>query len=142
MIQNANPAVALISLVCSTLDDGAALAADELNVVANGNALAVTDGGTAPGSNNVVNGAFPKLVKEDVTFNPTGNGLGKLDSTLKTSPINPRPNAGITGVAGCPAPRGPGLDASATYRGAFLRTAPELWTTGWTALNLAGLLAD
>jgi len=139
---NASLPVALISLVCSTLDDGAALAADELNVVANGNALAVTDGGTAPGSNNVVNGAFPNLVKEDATFDPTGNSLGKLDSTLKTSPINPRANAGITGVAGCPGPRGPGLDSSATYRGAFLRTAPELWTTGWTTLNLAGLLAD
>ncbi len=143
VVENANPAAALISLVCSTLDDGAALAADELNVVGNGNALAVTDGATAPGSNNVVNSAaFPNLVKEDATFNPTGNGAGKLDASLKVSPINPRPNAGLTGVAGCPGPRGPGLDATATYRGAFLRTAPELWTTGWTALNLAGLLAD
>jgi hypothetical protein len=116
--------VALISLVCSTLDDGAALAANELNAVANGNALAITDGGTAPASNNVVNGAFPGMVNEDVTFDPTGNGLGKLASGLKAAPINPRPLAGLTGVAGC-RPKGPGLDATATYRGAFLRTTPE-----------------
>ena len=131
-----------MDLVCSTLDDGAALGAAETDVVNFGNALAVRDGGVAPGSNNVVNGAFPKLVNEDVSFNPQGNAAGKLDATLKATPINPRPNAGLTGVAGCPGPRGPGLDSTATYRGAFLRTAPELWTTGWTTLNLAGLLAD
>jgi hypothetical protein len=34
------------------------------------------------------------------------------------------------------------MDASATYRGAFARTAPSLWTTGWTVLNRAGLLAN
>jgi hypothetical protein len=131
----------LTALVCSTLDDGAALAAQEQTAVTNGNDLSASLGGAAA-SNNVVNGAFPNLVKEDATFDPTGNGAGKLDASLKVSPINPRPNAGLTGVAGCVAPAGPGLDRAATYRGAFARTAPKLWTTGWTVLNRAGLLAD
>ena len=137
----ANATAGLISLVCSTLDDGAALAAIENTVVTNGNAINARLGGTAAG-NNLVNGAFPNLVNEDTTFDPTGNAAGKLDASLKPSPINPRPNAGISGVAGCVAPQGPGLDAGATYRGAFNRTAPTLWTTGWTTLNLAGLLAN
>jgi hypothetical protein len=130
----------LVSLVCSTLDDGAALATAELDVVANGNALSASLGGTAAG-NNVVNGAFPNLVKEDATFDPTGDAAGKLVAALKPTPMNPRPNVGITGVAGCVPPQGPGL-SGVTYRGAFNRTAPTLWTTGWTTLNRAGLLAN
>jgi hypothetical protein len=138
-ITNANNG--LIALVCSTLASGAAPAAQETTVISNGNALNLALGGSAAG-NNVVNGAFNGLTKEDQTFDPTGNAQGKLDSSLKPSPINPRPAAGFTGVAGCLAPRGPGLDANATYRGAFLRTVPTLWTTGWTVLNASGLLAD
>lgn len=136
-----NATAGLISLVCSTLHSGAALAPIENTVVSNGNALNTRLGGTAAG-NNVVNGAFPGLANGDVTFDPTGNAQGKLAASLKATPINPRPNAGITGVAGCVGPRGPGLDAGATFRGAFNRTAPTLWTTGWTTLNRAGLLAN
>jgi hypothetical protein len=138
-IDNANNG--LIALVCSTLDDGAGLAAQETTVVGNGNALNLALGGNAGGAN-VVNGAFAGLVKEDQTFNPVGNAAGKLVAGLKPSPLNPRPAAGLTGVGGCVAPRGPGLDPAGTFRGAFARTAPTLWTTGWTALNLAGLLAN
>jgi len=132
----------LVSLVCSTLDDGAALAAAELTTVANGDALAVRLGGVAPASNNVVNSAlFPGLVNEDVTFNPQGNAAGKLDSSLKATPINPRPSFGLTGIVGCP-----GVETQVVspvpFRGAFNRTAPRLWTTGWTVLSISGLIAD
>lgn len=137
-LDNANNG--LISLVCSTLANGAPLAAAEQTVVANGNALNAEFGGTAAG-NNVVNGAFNGLLKEDQTFDPTGNAQGKLVSSLKSSPINPRPAAGLAGIGNCVAPSGPGLER-ANFRGAFLRTAPRLWTTGWTTLNRAGLLAN
>ena len=133
----------LIALVCSTLDDGAAPAAQESTVITNGNDLSTSLGGSAA-SVNVVNDApavFNGLVKEDQSFNPTGNASGKLVSSLKPSPINPRPNIG-GGIIGCVAPQNPGVDRSATYRGAFLRTAPALWTTGWTVLSISGLLAN
>lgn len=139
-IDNANNG--LIALVCSTLDDGAGLAAGETTVVNNGNGLNLALGGNAGGANQVNNAAFPGLANEDVTFNPVGNAAGKLAASLKSAPINPRPAAAGVGTVGCVAPRGPGLDAGGTFRGAFSRTAGTLWTTGWTALNLAGLLAN
>jgi len=139
-----------VAIVCSTMANGAAPAAQESLAIANGDALNLALGGTAAGAN-VVNGAgFNNLLKRDQTFDPTGLGgancpgplCGKLAASLKPSPINPRPAAGFVGVAGCVPPQGPGLDSSATYRGAFPSTAPTLWTTGWTALNRAGLLAN
>jgi hypothetical protein len=137
-IENANNG--LISLVCSSLDDGAALGAGETTVVTNGNALNLELGGTAAGAN-VTNGTFAGLSKEDASFNLTGDVNGKLVASLKASPINPRPT-GFVGVSGCTNPRGPGLTTNATYRGAFLSSAPTLWTTGWTAMNIGGLLAN
>lgn len=140
-IDNAN--AGLINLVCSTLDDGAGPAAQETTVINNGNALSAALGGTA-GSNNVVNDSpsvFSGLQKEDQSFDPQGDANGKLVASLKPSPINPRPNL-TGGIVGCVAPQNPGVDGSATYRGAFARTAPSLWTTGWTVLNRAGLLAN
>jgi hypothetical protein len=139
-LDNANNG--LINLVCSTLDDGAALAAQETTVSTNGNALALSLGGTAPATNNAVNPAGFGLVNEDTTFDPTGNAAGKLVALLKPSPIDPRPASGgfpPPPIAGCPAPRGTGLDAGATYRGAFATGAP-LWTNGWTVLSIADLL--
>jgi len=131
----------LISLVCSTFDDTGALDALETTVVTNGNSLSTFLGGAAGGANTINVAAFPGLVNEDQTFDPQGNAAGKLDATLKPSPINPRPNAGLTGTGSCVLPQGPGL-TKVTYRGAFDRTAPLLWTTDWTALNVGGLLAD
>ena len=66
---------------------------------------------------------------------------GKLVPALKGTPMNPRPNL-TGGTIGCVAPQNPGVDRSATYRGAFVRSAPTLWTTDWTAMNIGGLLAD
>lgn len=133
-----NNTAGLVALVSSTLHDGAAFASGETTASSNGNTLATALGGTA----NVVNsGTAGSLTVEDISFNPTGNASGKLDSTLKVSKINPRPAFSLTGLTGGVPPQGPNLE-SATYRGAFNRTATTLWTTGWTALNKAGLLAD
>lgn len=137
--ENANGG--LISLVCSTFDDTGALDALETTVVTNGNNLSTFLGGAAGSANTINVAAFPGLVNEDQTFDPQGNGAGKLDATLKPSPINPRPNVGLTGTAGCVATQGPGL-TSVTYRGAFAGSASTLWTTGWSALNRGGLLAN
>ncbi len=140
-IDNANND--LIALVCSTLDSGAALAAGESTVVTNGNDLSTSLGGGA-GAANVVNdvpSVFSGLAKEDQTFDPTGDAAGKLVASLKATPMNPRPNL-TGGTVGCVAPQNPGVDRSATHRGAFVRTAPTLWTTDWTAMNIGGLLAD
>ena len=107
-----------------------------------GDALAVALGGVAPASNNVVNNLlFPGLVNEDVTHNPQGNASGKLDGSLKASVIDPRPNFGLTGLIGCPAIENSKV-TPVTYRGAFDRTAPRLWTTDWTVLSQADLIAD
>jgi hypothetical protein len=146
-IDNANNN--LLRLVCSTLDDGAAPAAQETTVINNGNTFAVRLGGTAPGSNNAVNLATTSfLIDEDTTFDPTGNAAGKLVSTLKVAPIDPHPAAGgfpPPPTAGCPQTRGTGLDV-VTYRGAFA-AGSVLWTgstatnTAWTVLSQSGLMA-
>jgi hypothetical protein len=135
----------LIALACSTLDSGAALAVNELTVVTNGNDLSTSLGGGAASANvvNDVPSVFSGLVKEDQTFDPTATiSGGKLVAgALKPVPMNPRPNL-TGGIVGCVAPQNPGVDRSATYRGAFVRTAPTLWTTDWTAMNIGGMLAD
>ena len=133
-----------VNLVCSTLDDGAALAANELTVVTNGDALSELLRGAAPSTadNNSVNPATFDLVNDDVTFDPTGDASGNLAASLKAAATNPRTVQGLGRPnAGCAAPRGTGLDSAATYRGAFSFSNP-LWTNGWTALNQAGLLAN
>ena len=145
-IDNVN--AGLISLISSTLDDGGALGAAENTAVANGDAIAASQGATA----NVVNNAlFQGLVNEDATFDPQGDATcpgalcGKLSAAVaaaKAAPIDPRPAFGLIGLGQGIAPTAPGLDSSATYRGAFERTAPVLWTTGWTVLNRSGLMVD
>jgi hypothetical protein len=130
----------LIAFACSTFDDTGALDATELVASANGNALQTSRGGGALSANTINVAAWLGLVNEDTTFDPTGNAAGKLDPTVKPAPINPRPLGGLTGTAGCVAPKG-SLTA-VTYRGAFDGTGVTLWTTNWTAVNIGGLLAD
>ena len=137
----ANTNAGRIALACSTFDDTGTLDATELLASTNGNTLQTSQGGLASSANTVNVAAFPGLVNEDQTFDPTGNPAGKLDLGLKASAINPRPNSGLTGTGGCVPPQGPGL-ASVSYRGAFDRTASQLWTTDWTALSIGGVLAD
>ncbi len=136
-----NTTAGLLGFACSTFDDTGALDATELAASANGNALELNQGGLAGSANTINVAAFPGLVNEDQTFDPTGNAAGKLDASLRPSPINPRPNVGLTGTVGCVPPQGPAL-ARVVYRGAFSSTAAVLWTTDWTALNVGGLLAD
>ena len=131
----------LVLVACTTLQNGLALGALESTAFNNGNALETSQGGGATSANTIYSASFLGLVNADQTFNPQGNAAGKLDASLKVSPINPRPIAGLTGTAGCVAPQLPGL-SKVTYRGAFSSAAPTLWTTGWTALNEAGLLAN
>ena len=139
-IDNAN--AGLSNVVCTTLANGAALAAADNVLITNGNALNLTLGGTAAGANSVYAAGFNNLVNRDQTFDPTGDANGKLTAALKLVPLNPRPAAGITGTGGCVPPFGAGL-SPVTYRGAFSGVAANpLWTTGWTAMNQAGLLAN
>jgi hypothetical protein len=143
---DANVTNKLTFLVCSTLDDTGALDATETLAATNGNELSENLRGVSPtvtSDDNVLNGGFTNLVEEDQTFDPTGDASGKLSAALvgANGVINPRPS-GFTGTSGCVAPQGPGLDASATFRGAFPAGAAPLWTTGWTTLNIAGLLAN
>jgi hypothetical protein len=129
-----------ISLVCSTLDDGAGLTADAQEIVDNGDALVTALGGGAA-SSNVIYGLFANLASEDTTFDPQGNASGKLDSTLVGSKIDPRPT-GFVGIGGCPAPpAGMGLDPAATYRGAF-PIGGKPWTAGWTVLGIAEMMVN
>ena len=129
-----NVATCSALVLASTFDDGAALNATELAALACGDNDVRTPSAT---SNNFVNAvAFPGLAQEDTTFDPQGNASGKLDATLRPSPIDPRPNFGLSGIAGG-ITSGP---SPVTFRGAFDRTLPTLWTDGWTVLSIAGLL--
>jgi len=131
-----NVANGLVNVVSSTFNNTAALSGDAATVIANGDAIAANFGGTA----NVVN-AGNTLTQGDVSFDPTGDANGKLVSSLKSAPIDPRPAFAFSGINDGAQAQGFGLEA-VTYRGAFDRAAPTLWTTGWTAMNIAGLLAD
>lgn len=125
-----------VRLVASTCADGGALGTAEQDVVANGDA-AVAAGKYNGGSANVLVG-FAGLANEDTTFDPQGDASGKLNASLKSAPIDPRPT-GTVGVDGGVSASDGGLDASATFRGAFDRTRP-LWTNDWTTLSIGGLL--
>jgi len=129
----------LIRMVSSTLDGGAAPAAGAAALAISNGDAAVPGDYNSSGTANVVNsGLFAGLTNEDATFNPQGNASGKLDASLKSSPIDPRPN-----VASDPSTIGVGVQTGpangATYRGAFPQSTP-LWTDGWTALSIGGLL--
>lgn len=109
----------------------------ETAVSTNGNAFVLRINGVASANNYAPGGS---LLNSDITFDPRGNAAGKLNTSLKPTKINPRPTGlGFTGIA----PQGNGLDRTATYRGAFpTSTLLPLWTTGWTALNVGGILAN
>lgn len=78
-------------------------------------------------------GGFTGLVQEDPTFDPK-------DWSTVTLKYDPRPKGP---GADCGITLPPPFDQAATYRGAFPpNPGTELWTTGWTVLNLAGVLAN
>ncbi len=96
------------------------------------------NGGSIPGT-------FPGLVNEDITFDPRGVG-GKLLGA-KTTPIDPRPaRRSGPGNTQCVVTvsdvEHPVPERSFGLRGASPPGDDDLWTTGWTALSVGGILAD
>jgi hypothetical protein len=126
-----NDLVRMVASVCA--DTGAANA----TVIANGDAYAEQVLGNATDGDNVATAA-EVMVKEDppATFTGKGNAAGKVAGFA--GPYDPRPTGTDVGIP----PQDTGLDRAATYRGAFENAATQLWTTGWTAANQGGLLAD
>jgi hypothetical protein len=97
--------------------------------------------GIAPGST-----LYPAtLNRNSSTLDTMFTGLTSAPSQTTTDGINPRPKSTASALfygsaqdqAYVPAPL-----VSTNYKGAFDRTAAGLWTTGWTALNVRGVLAD
>ena len=140
----------LIRMIATSCSGGAAFTACGNTASTNGNAYALLETGQACSSNKLNDPSFTGLVQEDPTFDPRGvTGLPAPNPTLGRltpagAPYDPRPNAASTvaGIGcGVSPSRGP-LDRAATYRGAFTQTAPELWTDGWSTLNIAGVLAN
>src|SRR5690606_21620239 len=128
----------------TTIADSAAANAACTTAATNGN-TAVTDGEYDGGSSNFLAVSGDILVNENHYYDPQGvvvGGRGKLLGAKVGLPAVPRPaSPADANVSGGIRPRGDGLDASATYRGAFPASQP-LWTTGWTAMNVGGILAD
>jgi hypothetical protein len=123
--------VRLVASICA--DTGAPNA----TVAANGDAYAERITGDAVSYDNIST-ASDVLVAEDAAgFTGAGGADGKLP-TIGVTAYDPRPTGTELGLT----PQDTGLDRSATYRGAFEHGAAELWTTGWTAGNAAGLIAD
>lgn len=138
-----NAAAGILTVSASTFVSGNATFGVTTEQAASnaGDALAVRLGSI--GTNRVNPASYNGLVQRDPTFDPTGNSAGKLDATLKSVKLNPRTASGSgTNAGNGVVPQGPSLDRGATYRGAFPFSAPKLWTTGWTALNIGGIMAD
>lgn len=136
-------------IVASTFANTTAVSGLAATALAGGDA-AVTAGEYDGGSANVDGGSTSLLVNENMYFVPTGvvsNGRGKLQGAKTdaagvagAASADPRPaNPSAAEVSGGVAPRGFGLDGSATYRGAFPASQP-LWTDGWTTLDMGGVL--
>lgn len=133
------------AVYATSCSDTAAPDQGGLDAAARGDADVAEGSVTCPGGAclNVLAASSPLLVNENTFFEPkcaAATVPGKLDG-CKASPIDPRPlgTAPINEVGEGIVPSGPGLDASATYRGAFPAGQP-LFTDGWTALNAGGLL--
>jgi hypothetical protein len=125
------------SVACTYADGASPTGGAAALAISNGDA-AVPEEYNDSGTANVVNsGSFAGLENEDVSFNPKGNGSGKLASGLKSAPIDPRVDTSSTAGVGGGVTTGP--DPGATYRGAFQQSVP-LWTDGWTTLDMGGLL--
>ncbi|MEZ4331633.1 MAG: PEP-CTERM sorting domain-containing protein [Myxococcota bacterium] len=124
---NANDGLIVANAV--TCDNVAAVPAgqDEATVFGNGvRNVTCVDG---------VDDADFKMNARDTSFTPTGVA-GKLNASLKTMDFRPSVlNATMADGIHPPAPL-----EDVTYRGAFDAT-PAMWTEGWTAFSMAGMLA-
>ena len=135
-----NAAAGLVIVANTTFAgvDAADFGTPETNATAAGDAI--TSVINAANVNKINAGTVASLIQNaDTSFNPVGNVSGKLDSSLKASPINPRSKAGANNVNGVKVGYLGGQ--TVLYRGAFpTSTSAALWTDGWTALSIAGLL--
>lgn len=130
----------IVRIVASTFADSGAPAIDCGAAITAGDA-AVAAGEYDGGSANFPTVTGEILVQDNYFFDPKGVA-GKLAGSKVGAPADPRPaNPTDANVSGGVRPRGAGLDASATYRGAFPASQP-LWTAGWTALSQGGILVD
>lgn len=117
--------------------------------MANGDAITVAaDNAQYINRKNASFNASGAVLNDDTTFNPQGStgvtsnaGAGVLAGSLKATKLDPRPRTALSTLRATGA-FGPGVEDTA-YRGAFdTSTSVDLWTTGWTALNLGGILVD
>jgi hypothetical protein len=112
---------------------------DATQALENGNAI---NGVGVSGGGNLVNptaSSVLDLTNEDTTFAPYGNALGQLDSSLKSSLIDLRPQS-ASGYSGGISPGGHSVPRpEVEYRGAF-EPGGEVWTDGWTVLSIGGLM--
>ena len=128
----------------SAIDAGATAAANT------GDAQVAAGSEYIGGSANVIGFGGQLLANENHFFRPTGvlaNGRGKLlgaktsdAGVIGGAPMNPRPlNPANAEVSGGIEPHWPGMDRSATYRGAF-GASGDLWAEPWSALALGGIV--
>jgi hypothetical protein len=113
---------------------------DTTQVLENGNAIHGVGVSTGGNLVNPTASGVLDLTNEDTTFKPYGNASGELDSSLKASPIDLRPQSSTGYVAGI-APGGhPVKDSTVQYKGAFDPGSTDApWTDGWTVLSIADL---
>ncbi|MEM9177152.1 MAG: hypothetical protein AAGC67_18215 [Myxococcota bacterium] len=131
----------IIRVVATTFADSAAPNANCLTAASDGDA-AVAAGEYDGGSVNFTAVSGEILVQDNYFFDPQGGPGGKMDGAKVGAFADPRPaNPLAANVSGGIRPRGSGLDASATYRGAFPASQP-LWTTGWTVLSTGEVFAE
>ncbi len=131
----------IVRIVASTFADSGAANAACLTAAADGDA-AVNAGEYDGGSANATAVVGEILVNDNYFFDPQGNAGFGLVGTKVGAAADPRPAAPTAAnVSGGVRPRGAGLDATATYRGAFPASQP-LWTAGWTVLSQGGIFVE
>ena len=131
----------IIRIVASTFADSGAANAACLTAAADGDA-AVAAGEYDGGSANATAVSGEILVNDNYFFDPQGNAGYGLLGTKVGAGADPRPASPTdANVSGGVRPRGAGLDATATYRGAF-PASQRLWTAGWTVLSQGGIFVE
>ncbi|MGB0333889.1 MAG: hypothetical protein ACPGGN_00850 [Opitutales bacterium] len=99
--------------------------------------------------NNTEGESEANIASADPGFGQVGTGFFAVDqggidlSDLTGGTFNPVPNPDSSAAWGSTVDLGSNFFDAQSYRGAFQPNASlELWTTGWTALNTAGIIVD